>query len=382
MPLSFLAPGADLLEHGSSAPVGWAFDEAARKFRLEAAETMAPGVRVRRDYGALTSAAQAARFGFVSAGNPFEAVPLRIRSRRRPASAAASACLASLRLEGSQQLTARGIGPDFLDAARVASMFAQGQTRGSLAVLAALNGVTLPGLPRAPPSPDGAAQASDIAALCSAISASPAGNSSRKLVLPAHQEIEMLNDLRVAIATTAGGVEAELSDLQSRGEAPRTAAKGVAVAGPHADSRRGRVRPRRRVFERREHAPPSPNEGGPQRDVPLRSCGALTQAVRVELGLLRLAQSQVVARLAQAGRALDGSAPRLESGAEVRPPKGAAGGPMPRRAAAAEEQLAAVDADGTVTSIPPGGEPASDHRIHVDLDMEDAAAGDGNAWGV
>lgn len=55
---------------------------------------------------------------------------------------------------------------------------------------------------------------------------------------------------------------------------------------------------------------------------------------------------------------------------------------MPRRAAAAEEQLAAVDADGTVTSIPPGGEPASDHRIHVDLDMEDAAAGDGNAWGV
>ncbi|KAA0176243.1 hypothetical protein FNF27_02300 [Cafeteria roenbergensis] len=107
------------------------------------------------------------------------------------------------------------------------------------------------------------------------------------------------------------------------------------------------------------------------------------------IAALRWAYATVLRRAFTLERTGGGSMPLsfLAPGAdllehEVRPPKGAAGGPMPRRAAAAEEQLAAVDADGTVTSIPPGGEPASDHRIHVDLDMEDAAAGDGNAWGV
>lgn len=370
----FLAPGADLLDHGSSAPVGWTFDDDARQFRIVAAETLAPGVQIRNDYGALASATLAARFGFVPAGNPFEAVPLRISSHRKPAAAATSACLASLGLGGSQQLTARGISPDFLDAARVASLFAQGQTRGSLSVLAALNGVTVPGLPRAPANANRAAQTSDITALCTALSAPSAGNSSRALVLPAHREIEMLNDLRVAIATMAGGVEAELADLQWRREAQDAPGKGVVVAGPHADSRRGRVRPRRRVFEARQPPSASINEGGPQSEERHRSCGALTQAVAVELGLLRVAQSQVVARLAQAGRALDGSAPRLASGAEVIPPKSREAGRRSRGTAAAGH-LAEVGADGAVTSILPGGETATDHRICVALDMEDAEAG-------
>lgn len=369
----FLAPGADLLDHGPSAPVGWVFDDESRQFRIVAAETLAPGVQVRNDYGALASSTLAARFGFVLASNPFEALPLRISSHRRPAAAATSACLASMGLRGSQQLTASGISEEFLDAARVASLFAQGQTRGSLSVLAALNGVSLPGLPRAPDNANRAVQTSDIAALCAEISASSQGRVARSLKLPAHQEIEMLNDLRVAIATMAGGVEAELADLQWRGSSPTGATMGAAEIGAHADSRRGRVRPRRRVFEGRQSSlPPLARSSRQSRDQP-GGCGALTKAVAVELGLLRAAQSQVVARLAQAGRALDGSAPRLASGREVQPPifrESRHSGP----GAIGPDQLAEVGADGTITSLSSGGEAFEGSRIHVALDLDDAMA--------
>jgi len=304
----FLAPGADLMDHRHAAPVGWRFDEEAGEFQILATATAQPGAHLFNDYGPLSSARAAARYGFVPAGGFDDAVPLTLDAPLHEGTAGA-ACAGVLRLNETHTLTRRGLTPSILNAARVLVLGMRLQTRAEFRLLAALNGAAAghallgasdeEAADQRPAGAEHLATEAEAREACGAVARAVGDLGSANastLRVPPEVEAAALAEVHSALGALAGVVEAERRAV-TRGRldhGPATAAARRFPQHHHEASRQGRVRPRRKVGARA----PAPATSAPASEGADDSCFPLDQALDAELALLRTAQAQASALMA------------------------------------------------------------------------------------